>query len=372
MSLPIPDRERLLQLFTRYAAIDGVSLAERAIAQSVTGIVRRAGIRVVEDNAATKLGGTSGNLLCFPPDFQPDRPAVMLTGHLDTVLPTRNLKPIVTPERISSDGATILGGDNRLGVSILSNLLLTITERHLSHRNFFVAFTVAEEIGLRGATAIDLTPYNVQSAFVFDCSRRPGIYIKECVGLSLFDAQFVGRAAHAGVAPEEGINAIALASAGISKLKMGRVDEDTTVNIGRISGGEASNVVPDKVEIGGEVRSFHKSRIQEQLRHIERTLSESASKGGKLLFETRADFEPYVHADDAPIVLEVESALKRVHLSAQSIRYTGGSDANVYNARGIPAINLGIGAQKPHSFEEFILLEDLVKSAEIAFSLVAQ
>jgi tripeptide aminopeptidase len=371
MSLPIPDRERLIQLFTKFAAIDGVALAERTIAQSVTVLLRAAGIRVVEDDAAIKLGGTAGNLLCFPPDFHPDHPAVMLTAHLDTVLPTLNLKPIVTAEKISSDGTTILGGDNRLGVSILAYLLQALSEIHLHQKNFFVAFTVAEEVGLRGATAIDLTPYNVQSAFVFDCSRRPGVYIKECVGLALFNARFLGKAAHAGVAPEEGINAIGLAGAGISRLEMGRIDEDTTVNIGRIFGGEASNVVPDKVEIQGEVRSYRRSRIQDQLSHIERTLSEPAAGGGKLLFEAKVDFEPYAHADNSPIVLEVENALRRAGLSPQPIRYTGGSDANVYNARGIPAINLGIGAQKPHSFEEFILLEDLVKSAQIAFSLVA-
>jgi tripeptide aminopeptidase len=371
MSLPIPDRERLIQLFTQLAMIDGVSLAEGDISRAVSSRLRQGGLRVVEDDAGARLRGTAGNLLCFPPDFHPERPAIMLTAHLDTVLPTTNLKPIVTAERISSDGTTILGGDNRLGVSILTSLLLTLTEIHFPHRNFFVAFTVAEEIGLRGATAIDLTPYSVQSAFVFDCSRRPGVYIKECVGLALFNARFIGKAAHAGVAPEEGINAISLASAGISKLKMGRVDEETTVNIGRIFGGEASNVIPDHVEIQGEVRSFRKSRIQDQLRYIERTLSEPAVGGGKLVFETKIDFESYAHSKDAPIVLEVETALKRVGLSPRPIRYTGGSDANVYNAGGIPAINLGIGAQKPHSLEEFILLEDLVKSAEIALSLVA-
>ena len=372
MSQPVQDRKRLIQLFTQFAAIDGVSLAEREIAQSVIGLLQAAGIRVVEDDAARRIGGTVGNLLCFPPDFRPGRPAVMLTAHLDTVLPTKKLKPIVSEERISSDGSTILGGDNRLGVTILISLLLATTEGQRSYKNYFVAFTVAEEIGLRGATAMNLTPYNVRSAFVFDCSKRPGIYIKECVGLALFNARFVGKAAHAGVAPEEGINAIGLAGAGISKLRMGRVDEDTTVNIGRISGGEASNVVPDKVEIRGEVRSFRMSRIRGELRHIERTLSEAALGGGKLLFETKDDFEPYAHADTTPIVLEVERALKRVSLSPQPIRYTGGSDANVYNARGIPAINLGIGAQKPHSFQEFILIEDLVKSAEIAFSLVTE
>lgn len=370
MPLPAARRERLIDLFTRFVTIDGIPLAERQIADEVTAVLHAAGVRVLEDKSGTKLGGTAGNLLCFPPSYDQSQPAVMLTAHLDTVLPTARLKPVVSQEKITSDGTTILGADNRLGLSILTYLLLAAAERTLPRKNFFVAFTIAEEIGLLGASDIDLSPYNVQSVFVFDCSKRPGVYIKDCVGLSFFNAQFIGKAAHAGVAPEEGINAIALASAGIAKLQLGRIDQDLTVNIGKISGGEATNVVPDRVDIHGEVRSFSPARIQEQLQLIERTLSQSLDREGKLIFERKVDFEPYVHSQDAPIIREVERALNYVGLSPQPIRYTGGSDANIYNAKGLPAVNLGIGAQKPHTFEEFVLIEDLLKSAEIAFALI--
>jgi tripeptide aminopeptidase len=370
MSYPPIERERLINLFTRFATIDGLSLRERQIADEVSAVLRGAGIRVLEDSAGTRLNGTAGNLLCFSPGFNSNQPAIMLTAHLDTVLPTAKLKPAREEVRITSDGTTILGADNRVGVSVLAYLLLAVTEGKLPTKNFFVAFTIAEEVGLLGASTIDLSPYGVQSIFVFDCSRRPGVYIRECVGLSLFNARFVGKAAHAGVAPEEGVNAIALAGAGIAKLELGRIDQDMTVNIGKISGGEATNVVPDKVDIEGEVRSFSPKRIQEQLGLIERTLSQAVIGRGKLVFETKVDFPPYVHSHDSPIIRDVESALKAVGLQPQPIRYTGGSDANEYNAKGIPAVNLGIGAQKPHTFEEFVLIEDLVKSAEIAFMLL--
>jgi len=350
--------------------MDGVSLAERPVADEVSAILRAAGVRVIEDGTGRTVGGTAGNLLCFPSAFDPAKPSVVLTAHLDTVLPTTHLTARVHSDRITSDGTTILGADNRLGLSALCYALLTIEEHHLAHRNCFVVFTIAEETGLVGAEHIDLSPYHVQSAFVFDCSRRPGVYIKECVGLALFKAHITGKAAHAGVAPDEGINAIAMASAGIAGLQLGRIDDDLTVNIGKISGGSAINVVPDNVEIEGEVRSFSPARIREQLDLIERSLSQSLYPGGELLFESREDFAPYFHANDSATIVDLENALKRVELTPQPIRYTGGSDANRYNAKGIPAVNLGIGAQKPHSYEEFVLLEDLVSTVEIALALV--
>lgn len=370
MTPPIVDKEQLISLFLRLASVDGVSLAERLIADEVSTILRAAGVHVIEDSTGRTVGGTAGNLFCFPSAFDPAKPSVVLTAHLDTVLPTAHLVPRVHSDRITSDGRSILGADNRAGLSALCYALLAIQGRHLAYRNFFVLFTIAEETGLVGAEHVDLSPYHVRSAFVFDCSRRPGVYIKECVGLAQFKAHIAGKSAHAGVAPDEGINAIAMASAGIAGLQLGRIDDDLTVNIGKISGGTAINVVPDKVEIEGEVRAFSPIRIREQLQLIERSLSQSLYQGGKLVFETREDFAPYVHAGDSSIIIELEDALKRVGLTPQPIRYTGGSDANRYNGKGIPAVNLGIGAQKPHSYEEFVLLEDLVKAAEIALALV--
>jgi tripeptide aminopeptidase len=294
----------------------------------------------------------------------------MLEAHLDTVQPTGSLQVIVKEDRVCSDGTTILGADNRMGLSILIDLLLHSNEMEGPKKNFFVALTVGEETGLYGAAALDLSRHKVSAAFVFDCSKRPGIYIRESVGLYDFTAQFVGKAAHAGVAPEEGVSAIALAASAISKIRLGRLDPETTANIGRIYGGDATNVVPERVTVEGEVRSFSPERIREVLRTIEQTFHASVDGSGRLVFSAYSDFEPYVHKPDTPAVVELEDAMRRAGLTPQPIRYMGGSDANKYNAKGIPAVNIGIGAQKPHSVEEFFLLEDLFKSSEIADELV--
>lgn len=360
----------LLELFLRLAKVEGISLAERAIADTVTNLLRQHGVKVHEDGSAQILGGTAGNLLCFPPDYRSDLPAIMLTAHLDTVKPTGNLVPVVDTLSIRSDGTTILGGDDRLGLSVLVCVLMDAAQQRFQYKNFFVAFTVGEETGLFGAGTIDISQYVTSHAYVFDCSKRPGVYIRESVGLHTFAAEFIGKSAHSGVAPEEGISAIQLASKAIATLPLGRIDATTTANIGKISGGEAINAIPEKVTIEGEVRSFTPARIREQLDSIENAFRCSIGEVGKIHFHSRSDFEPYMLTPDSPMILELERAMIAVGLKPQPIRYTGGSDANKYNAKGIPAVNLGIGAQKPHSYEEFILLEDMMKTYELARELV--
>ena len=360
----------LVELFLHLATIEGTSLAERKVADEVTSILRNAGIRVLEDGSAAVLGGNSGNLLCFPPKYNPNHPAIMLTAHLDTVQSTAHLKPIVDAGVIRSDGSTILGGDNRLGLSALVRLMVDAARNEIPYRSFFIVFTVGEEIGLLGADTVDLSPYNPSCAYVFDCSKRPGIFIRESVGLDMFTAQFIGKSAHSGVAPEEGISAIQLAGKAIARLQLGRIDAETTANIGKIHGGEAVNAIPAKVTIEGEVRSFSPDRIMQQLSLIEQTLRDSLDGIGALVFSAQRDFEPYSLSREAPMILELEQAMKNVGLAPQPIRYTGGSDANKYNAKGIPAVNIGIGAQKPHSHEEFFLIEDLMRTYELAHELI--
>ncbi|MDZ7267135.1 MAG: M20/M25/M40 family metallo-hydrolase [candidate division KSB1 bacterium] len=360
----------LRDLFLHLAGIPGVSLSERRIADEVTALLQAAGVRVREDDAGGRLQGNAGNLLCFPPDFHENSPTLLLSAHLDTVQSTAELQPVVTAREIRSRGDSILGADNRLGLAVLVHLLRTTASGNVPHQNFMVAFTVAEELGMLGAAQLDLSPYHISGGFVFDCSKRPGIYIREAAGSTVFKMTFLGKAAHAGVAPEEGINAISLACRALAGVASGRIEDDLVLNLGRINGGSATNVVPDRVTVEGEIRSFSAERLRRHLASLRQTCEQALPHPQALPFESQTDFAPYVLTPEAPVVQHLERALKKVQLTPQPIRYMGGSDANVWNAKGIPAVNLGIGAQKPHSFEEFVLLEDLFKTAEIAFALV--
>ncbi len=364
------ERNELIELFIHLAKINSPSLNERSIADEVKRQFSLFGFTVIEDDTAKKINGNTGNLICLPPFFNPSKPSIALCAHLDTVQPTEKLVPVVTDEKISSNGTTILGGDDRLGLAVITYISKKIKAAAAPIKNFICVFTVGEELGMYGANHVDLLPYNVTEAFIFDCSKRPGIYIKDGAGCLIFTTTFKGKSAHAGVAPEEGINAIALAANAISNVQFGRIDPETTSNVGKISGGGATNVVPDEVIIDGEVRSFTHEKINAQFQLVKNGFEQSINGGGSVNFKSEIDFHPYVHPENSSIVQTMEKALRAVGLTPKGIRYTGGSDANSYNGKGIPAINIGTGAQKPHSFEEFILIEDLIKSTEIAIALI--
>jgi tripeptide aminopeptidase len=294
----------------------------------------------------------------------------VLFAHLDTPGPTAGVQPILDADRISSDGKTILGVDNRAGVSVLLHALRSSAGTHAAG-NALVVFTVAEELGMWGAKHVDLSPYNVRMAYVFDCSKRPGTFIQSCVGSSLYTATFHGRASHAGVAPEKGINAIQAAARAIDRIPIGRLSPRMTANVGTIRGGSATNVVPDSCVIEGEVRSFHPEDIDKYLTEITGIFAEaSAERQATVEMQHAVDFAPFVLSENAPVFLRACTVLTRLGLTPHPIEYLGGSDANMLNAKNIPAVNFGIGAQNPHGTDEFILLEDLETTAAIALDLM--
>lgn len=366
------DRQELIDTFLQLAVINGPSLEERTIADHVKGLFTGFGFTVTEDGTAAKINGNTGNLICTPPGYDPSQPSIALCAHLDTVQPTAKLVPVVTAERIATDGTTILGGDDRLGVAVLTYIAKHLKDAAPPVKNFVCVFTVGEELGMYGANHVDLKPYRVSEAYILDCSKRPGIYIKDGAGCLIFTATFKGKSAHAGVAPEEGINAITLAAAAIAGVPFGRIDPETTSNIGKITGGGATNVVPDEVMLTGEVRSFTPEKINAQFKKITDSFHAAVANGGSVTITSEMDFHPYVHDERSAIVQRMERALRTAGLTPKGIRYTGGSDANSYNGNGVPAVNIGTGAQKPHSFEEFILIEDLIKSTEIAIALIQE
>lgn len=360
----------VVRLFLDAVQVDALSLKERPMAQFVARTLADLPIEIHEDDAALKFGGDCGNLICVPQGFDPSRPAIALVAHLDTPRSTSSVHPIVRASRIQSDGTSALGVDNRAGTSILLQAL----RLHVASgkpANVVVVFTVAEEIGPLGSRYLDLSPYNVKMCFVFDCSRRPGAFIRAAVGCSLYTATFFGRASHAAVAPEKGLNAIRMAARALAGIPVGRLSPTMTSNIGRIEGGTATNVVPDRCVVTGEVREFDPQLIDAHLAFLEKTFRTLALlDGGSLEFSASVDFPPFKLALTDEVVRRTMEALQGVGVTPEPIEYLGGSDANELNAKGIPSVNLGIGAQNPHGNDEFILLEDLHTSVNIALALI--
>lgn len=360
----------VVHLFLDAVQVEALSLKERPMAQFVARTLADLPVQIREDNSASKFGGECGNLICIPQGFDPSRPAIALLAHLDTPRSTASVHPIIRDSRIESDGTSALGVDNRAGTAILLHAL-RVHATSGKRANVVVVFTVAEEIGPLGSRYLDLSPYNVKMCFVFDCSRRPGAFIRAAVGCSLYTATFIGRASHAAVAPEKGLNAIHMAARALARIRVGRLSPTMTSNIGRIDGGTATNVVPDRCVVTGEVREFDPDVIGRHLAFLEETFRASVEiDGGSLEFSTAVDFPPFTLASTDDVVRRTMDVLQSVGLTPEPIEYLGGSDANELNAKGIPSVNLGIGAQNPHGNDEFILLEDLHTSVDIALALM--
>ncbi len=357
---------RLIEIFLEVAKIEGLSGNEKAIADYIKSFLEKLGLAVMEDDTAQLSGGNCGNLICnigSGGNFA-------LLAHMDTARSTGNLKAVVTADRICSDGSTILGADNRAGVAVILYTIENTIRNNIPHQDFTAAFTVCEETTLIGSQNLSLDK-NIEMAFVFDSSKRPGHFISQSYGAQRFTINIIGKASHSGVAPEKGVSSISAAAKAIANLQFGRIDEITTANIGKISGGTATNVVPEKTVLEGEVRSLNPENVEIVVANIEREFRFAADYFGAILeFESNWDFKPYRLTPDMAIYQRIETAIAAAGLSPKPSTTPGGSDANSLNGNDLPAVNIGIGAQNPHANDEFILLEDLQKSVEIAMALI--
>ena len=360
----------IIDLFIRVSSIKGLSYEEQDVIEFIKHELLDFDVTIEQDDAGNLNGSSSGNLIITPSECDITKPTLMLCAHMDTVRDTSLCKAIVESDRIRSDEKHQLGVDNRLGVAILLHLLKT-RKAHFFDANFIVVFTIDEETTMSGATHINLSKFNLQKGIIFDSSKRPGNYVKQCAGMYVFEATFVGKAAHSAVNPEDGVSAIIAAAHAISNMHFGKLEETVTTNIGKISGGNATNVVTPEVQIVGEVRAMNIEKISEILTHYEHEFTHFASqKDAKVSFSAHEDFAPYTLDSHPDVVNFVEKVIRKSGLTPTPLTYTGGSDANVFNNKGIPSVNIGIGAQNPHSDFEFALFEDIENVWNIACNLV--
>jgi len=360
------DNKNLVDSFIEIAGIEGLSENEKSVASFIKSVFTSLDLNFFEDGSKEKTGSDTGNIICKfgnGGDF-------LLSCHMDTARSTKNLKPIILEDKITSDGSTVLGVDNRVGVTVLLELVKAIINEKLQHKDFTLVFTTCEETTLAGSLNVEIGNA-IKRAFVFDSYMRPGKYIAASVGAAGYKIKVLGKAAHSGIEPEKGINALTIAAEAISKISLGKISDDTTSNIGIIRGGTATNVVPDLIELEGEVRSREIDCVQKNVEDIKCVFEEVSSKyKGKLEFQWGWDFMPFNLSEDNKVIRDIEEAISKTNLVPERVLSYGGSDANSYNGRGIEAVNIGIGAQNPHSNSEFILLEDLDKAFQIALELV--
>jgi tripeptide aminopeptidase len=290
---------------------------------------------------------------------------------MDNVPPCRGIKPIIEEGVIATDGRTVLGADDKSGVAAILEALHTLKEMGGYHLPIEIVLTVREETGLEGAKNLDFRQLRAKRALTLDSSGAIGSVITRAPGSNIIDATILGRAAHAGVAPEKGLSSIFVASQAIAKMRLGKIDEETTANVGTIHGGTARNIVPELVEIKAETRSHNESKLEDQTRLMLGALEEAATgQGAKLALGVERAYTAFHIPDDDDLVQHILLIASDLGLSAQTAASGGGSDANIFNSHGIKAVNLAMGYEDNHSTHEHIALESLAKATELIVALL--
>jgi tripeptide aminopeptidase len=355
------DQDRLLNTFLDLVKIDSPFGEEGEVARYAAGRLRGLGFEVHTD----KMNNVFGYL---PGTGKP----LLLNAHMDGVDPCRGIKPQVGADGvIRSDGTTILGADDRAGVAAILEAAHVVTSEKLPHVPIEIVLTVQEEGGLHGAKGVDYARVRAKQGLSIDGVGPVSTFFIAAPSQNNIEATIYGRAAHAGAAPEEGINAIRVVAEAIAEMPLGRIDEETTANIGTIQGGTASNIVPDRVAITGEVRSHNERKLRRYTKQIVDELEAAANQAN-----ARADvdigrsYTAFRLRESDSLVKRVAEVAKAVGLEPEFVASGGGSDANIFNAHGIRTLVLSPGAMSVHTTEEHIALADMVKCTELLVSVL--
>jgi len=365
------DERRIVSEFIKLVKISGASKNERQVADYVTEMLKRLGFEVSEDDSGKKVGANSGNIIGFKPANYRTDLSVLFSAHMDTVNPCKNVIPIEKDGKLYSDGSTVLGADDRAGINAILTGLKRLSEKRIKHPNIEVVFTICEEMGLLGSRLLDISRLKSKNAFVFDCSLPPGNIVSQTPTVFEFEIVCKGRAAHAAISPEKGVHSIKIAAGAISQIETGRLKENTVFNIGVINGGSATNIVPEKTKIKGEIRCFRDDLLNKILTDTQKVFEKEAKKyGGSIEFKKEKKYLGFNLKEDDPTIKIVKSAMNNLNKRCILNKYTGGSDANNFSEKGIDAVNIGLGTENVHSKDEAISIDNIIFSSNLFIEII--
>jgi tripeptide aminopeptidase len=371
--------ERIKDEFLELASISSLSRREGAIARRLESILKSMGASVEVDDAGEKVGGETGNILARFAGTKPDAPPFLLSAHMDTVGPAEKIHLEVEGDIVHTDRTTVLGGDDKAGIVSIFEAIRVLREEKIPHGDIEVILSICEETGLLGAKHFDTGRLRAKRGLVLDVDGVCELITRAPVANRL-SFTVTGLEAHAGICPERGLSAIQIAGEAIAGMKLGRVDAETTANLGRIQGGLATNIVPTRVVVDGETRSLSVAKLEAQTEHMRQRFEEAAARHAVRLedgehrarVEVKVDrqYERLDVADTAKVVTLVAGAAKGLGKSFKTRATGGGSDANVYTTRGIEIANLACGMRDIHTVHEWVDLKDLYTTASIVLETV--
>ncbi|HEY6190487.1 MAG TPA: M20/M25/M40 family metallo-hydrolase [Pyrinomonadaceae bacterium] len=373
------NQERIKNLLLELVQIDSHSRRERNVAERIKKYCEELGASVEIDDAGEKVGGNSGNVIARFTGTIPNAEPIMMSAHMDTVVPGEGVKPVIDGDIIRTDGTTVLGGDDKSGCAVILETIRCLKEQNIPHTDIEAVFSICEEVGLLGAKHLDVSKIRSRYGLVFD-SDDPGFLFTKGPSSNHLEIEVHGLESHAGVAPEEGISAIRVAAEAIVAMKLGRIDEETTANIGVIHGGAATNIIPNLVTLWGEARSLSEEKLEAQCDHMVECFKEAAARyevtveGRTTKASVKAKVERDYSSMDVPdssrVVQLVIEAASRMGLTVQTMASGGGCDANVFNRKGIECANLGTGMRAIHTVNEWLDVKDLYASAEMTLEIL--
>lgn len=362
---------RVIDSFVEMIKISSQSRNERAMGDYLINKLKSLGLEVLEDNAGTTCDGNCGNIVGVLKGKGTKK--LLFSAHMDTVVPCEKITPVIEEMIIKSDGTSILGGDDKSGIAAIIEAIEVIKENNMDHPEIIVVFSVAEEIGLLGAKAFDIKKYSPDYCFILDSGGKPGGVIVQAPNSAKGEIKIIGKPAHAGIAPENGINALYVASHAISKMSLGRIDQDTTSNIGIVRGGEAVNIVMPEISMMYEARSFSKEKLEKLLAETDKLFTEVAKEhGAEFVNNVVVGYNGFKIEKGEPILKAVEAAANKLGMVYEEKSSGGGSDANVYSAEGYTSVNLATGMSKVHTTEEFIEKKDVIDSARLVLGIIEE
>ena len=362
---------RVIENFNEIVSLDSPSHDERLVCEHLKKYLKSLGIEAVEDNAGEKSGGTTGNLYAYIEGDNSLAP-IVFSAHMDTVEPSKNKCAVVHEDgTITSKGDTVLGSDDVAGIVAIIEALEVIKENNLSHRPIELLFTVSEETHCGGSAFFDYSRLKSKQAYVFDMDGEVGGAANKAPTILSYKARFIGKSAHAAFAATEGVHAIKPAALAVSKIPCGAIADEMTANVGVISGGKATNIVPDLCEIKGEIRSFDDSKVMDAFGEVEEICKASAKEFGA---EVEIEYEIAVKAFNVDENSEISKRFKdccaSLGLSGELFTTFGGSDCNVFAQYGVEGIVVATGMNNCHAVNEYTSIKELETASKLALKLM--
>lgn len=359
-----------LDTFLDLVRISSPTGRERQVAEYIADALSSIGCSVRYDDSTEDTGADVGNLIVRLAGTAPG-PVVAFSAHMDCVQPCEGIEPVVEGGYVRSAGPTVLGGDDKVGLAAIIETLRRLTQSGAPRPDVLALLTVSEEQGLLGAKALSATDARADVCLVLDADGPVGGIVTAAPTHYTFSATFRGRASHAGVEPEKGISAIAMAAAAIERMELGRLDGSTTANIGVISGGSATNVVAPECTVTGECRSLDPERVEVVRGSMDTAIRQAAEEaGGEVDVAWKLEYRGFTVAEGSDALTLVEQACADIGVVPRPFATGGGSDGNVLSALGIPTLVLASGMSKVHSTSEEIEIVQLERLTDLLVAVV--